>query len=86
MKHKLNHTLICGDVFEILPKLRWADCLIADPPDAIGLKYNEYPDNLTKDEYETFLWEFLNLCVHKAGIIWISYNARWSFMMGNLVQ
>lgn len=81
-----NHTLIHGDCLEVLPKLGFFDCLVADPPDALGLKYNSYQDNMSEDEYREFLWKCLNLFVEHAGISWISYNAKWTFMMGSLVE
>ena len=81
----MKHKLICGDAFEIIPKLGYFDCLSADPPDAIGLKYNSYEDCMAESDYEEFLWECLNLFIHHAGVSWISYNARWTFMMGGLV-
>ncbi len=83
---KIEHKLICGDCLEILPELGFFGCLIADPPDAVGLKYNSYDDNMTGNEYRSFLWKCLNLFIEHAGISWISYNARWTFLMGSLVE
>jgi len=81
-----EHKLICGDCFEVLPTLGFFDCLVADPPDAIGLKYNSFNDKMTDSEYRDFLWKCLNLFVEHAEISWISYNARWTFLMGSLVE
>ena len=56
-----KHELIHGDCLEVLPTLGFFDCLIGDPPDAIGLKYNSFDDNMTESEYRGFLWKCLNL-------------------------
>ena len=82
----MKHKLICGDVFEVIPILGYFDCLIGDPPDAIGLKYNSFDDRMAESDYEEFLWELLNLAIHHADTSWISYNAKWTFVMGSLVR
>lgn len=79
------HQLICGNCLELLPTFGHVNCLIADPPDAIDLKYNSYEDCMTPVEYREFLWNCLNLFVEHADISWVSYNAKWTFMMGSLV-
>jgi len=81
-----QYRLICGDCFDVIPKLGMFDCLIADPPDAIGLEYRDFQDNMNVIEYRDFLWDCLNLFVNHASISWISYNAKWTFMMGSLVE
>ncbi len=78
--------LICGDCREVLPHLGIFDCLVADPPDAIGLNYHSFNDKMSPDAYRVFLWDCLTLFVQHAGISWISYNAKWTFMMGSLVE
>ena len=80
------YNLIRGDCLKLLPTFAHVNCLIADPPDAIGLKYASYKDNLTSAAYKLFFWECLNLFVGHADISWISYNAKWTFMVGSLVQ
>ena len=76
--------LIKGDVFKILPSLPVYDCLFADPPDAIGLKYQNYSD-ISPVNYQKFLWECLNLFVAHSKIAWVSYNTKWTYVMGSLV-
>lgn len=78
--------LICGDVFEVLPTLGKFKCLIADPPDNIGLKYNNFSDSLTDVKYGRFLRDCWRLFIEHADIIWISYNARHTFLMGAIVE
>ena len=81
-----DYRLLCADCFDILPRLGYFDCLIADPPDAIGLQYQDFQDDMTLAEYRDFLWGAFNLFVNHAGISWISYNAKWTFMVGTLVE
>ncbi len=75
-----------GDCRKIIPTLPVFDCLIADPPDNIGLSYNWYWDKMEPYEYKQFLWDCLNLFVKHANISWISFNSKWIFMVGSLVE
>lgn len=81
MKHKLYH----GDCLNILGQIEPAACIFADPPDNIGLAYGEYKDKWADGDYSEWLQRCLYLFTEKAPVVWISYNARWSFVMGNLV-
>ena len=81
-----DYRLICGDYFEALPALGFFDCLIADPPDAIGLKYQAFQDDMNPQEYKEFLWACFNSFIEHAGVSWISYNAKWTFTVGALVE
>ncbi len=79
--------LYCGNVLDVLPKLkRHFNCLIADPPDNIGLVYHEYVDSRTKEEYmqcfETCMVQFVGV----ADVVWISFNAKWIFEVGGLLS
>ena len=82
MKYELYH----GNCLEVLPALGFFECLVADPPDAIGLSYNQFHDDMSEHEYRDFLWSCLNAFVQHAGVSWISFNAKWTFMMGSLVE
>jgi len=82
----LNHKLIHGDCLEVLRSLDEASCLFADPPDNIGLGYNEFTDKRPDDAYVAWLGDCLRLFIQKAGIVWISYNAKWSFAVGMIVH
>lgn len=82
----MKRRIICGSIFDVLPILPRARCLIADPPDAIGLGYDEFDDSMSADEYRSFLRQCLYAFIAAADIVWISYNARWTFMMGSLVE
>lgn len=69
--------LVCGDVLEVLPTLGRFKCLIADPPDNIGLGYDEYDDNLKPLEYIGLFHQWLQEFVDHADIAWVSFNAKW---------
>ncbi len=79
--HKLYH----GDCLEILKELDPVQCIVADPPDGIGLKYNSYDDRTPADRYVAWLRRCLSVFLEKARVVWVSYNARWTFEIGRLV-
>lgn len=62
----------------------WWQCLFADPPDNIGLKYDGFQDKY--DDYAGFLEEFVKLAVRRARIVWISFNPRWTLEMASAVS
>jgi len=82
----LAHKLIHGDCLEVLRALDEVPCLFADPPDNIGLGYNEFDDRQPDDTYVVWLGDCLRLFIQKAGIVWVSYNAKWSFALGMVVH
>jgi hypothetical protein len=81
-----RNRLICGDVLDVLPKLGPFTCLIADPPDNIGLKYDCYHDRLPEESYQIFLHTFLSRAVLVADITWLSFNAKYLPFVGKLVH
>lgn len=78
----MTHRLYQGDCNEVLQKLDPVKCIFADPPDNIGLGYSEYKDKAEKLEYEMWLWQWLKTFTSKAEIVWLSFNAKWTFIMG----
>lgn len=78
--------LICGDALEVLPQLGWFHCLIADPPDNIGLGYDSYDDRRSDDEYSDFLYRLIASAAGCCGSAWISFNARHVFVVGAIVD
>ncbi len=80
------HKLIEGDAFEALANLPRVKCLIADPPDSIGIKYKNSTDKMTESDYRRFMSDCLYAFNDKADILWISYNAKWTFLMGELIS
>ena len=81
----MRHRLYNGDCLEILKRLPHYDCLFADPPDNIRLGYSEYADSLPDAEYARLLKDWLYLFLLKAGVVWVSFNAKWTFEMGRIV-
>lgn len=79
--------LICGDVLTAIPKLdQTYQCLIADPPDNIGLSYDVYKDRVPDHEYKEFLKTFFWIAKYYSKISWISFNAKHLFKVGSLVE
>lgn len=78
--------LICGSLFDVLPTLGRFKCLISDPPDNIKLGYSTYKDAMPAEQYRAFLRTSFRLFLEHADIVWISYNAKWTFMVGSIVE
>lgn len=81
-----KNRLICGDFLKVWTKLGKFDCIILDPPDNIGLKYNSFQDNLSDDDYRRFLTKILLVSRTLSPIVWMSFNARWIFTVGEIVN
>jgi DNA modification methylase len=80
----LKHTLFNCDWREISHGGKLYDVAFLDPPDSIGLKYNGFKDQI--GDYEQFLKDCIVGCTFLAPIVWISFNAKWTFLMGRLFQ
>lgn len=63
-----------GDYRDVLPALGQFACIIADPPDSIGLKYEGFEDKI--DDYEHFIETLVCYMVDYAPISWLSFNAK----------
>lgn len=74
--------LICGDIFNELPKLGKFDCIIADPPDGIGLKYNSFNDKTNEHSYKCFIYNLIDNCMKHSNLAWISFNSKWIWSFG----
>ena len=81
----MHRKIICGNIFDVLPALEKHDVLIADPPDGIGLGYNEFDDVASPGEYSLFLYRLMSYAATVAPIVWISYNAKWQYIVGREV-
>lgn len=81
-----KHRLIQGDCLEVIPALEPVDCIFADPPDNIGLDYKTYRDRLPESDYVNLLWEWIDTFTNLAPVVWVSFNAKWTFAFGNVVQ
>lgn len=62
------------------------DCLFADPPDNIGLKYDGYNDRLEEVEYKRLLRDWLYSFYRNAKTVWFSFNTKWTFEVGKIVS
>lgn len=84
---KTKHQLCLGDCLGWLPQLtadRPFDTIFADPPDNIGLGYEEYHDNLPEADYLDLLGVWLKLFLRSAKTVWFSFNAKWTIPMGKI--
>lgn len=61
-----------------------ARMIFADPPDNIGLDYDEYDDNLPLDEYQDWTENYLVRSMQRADVVWLSFNTIHTFWMGGL--
>lgn len=83
----MNHRLIHGDCLRALHNRNFeATCTFADPPDNNGLDYGEFKDNKIGVEYIEWLHKCLDLFARKASIVWLSYNTKWNFTVGEIIQ
>ena len=62
------------------------DCIIADPPDNIGLGYAQYRDRMPPDEYIGWLYGIIKGAMFRSGIVWLSYNAIHDFEIKSMVK
>lgn len=62
----------CLDVLRRTPKLHY-QMLFADPPDNIGLAYDNYIDQVPESEYYAKFEQWLIWSMHAAKTVWFSY-------------
>lgn len=62
------------------------DCIIADPPDNLGLDYEQYKDRLHDAEYTSLLGAWTYAFTRAAPIVWISFYTKWVPAMGAIVE
>lgn len=62
------------------------DCIFADPPDNLGLEYTGYNDLITYDEYIRHLKLWVYAFARAARHTWLSFNARYTVVMGTIVD
>jgi DNA modification methylase len=78
-------TLINNDFREVLPQMDPVRMIFADPPDNINLGYGEYSDRLSDSAYFDLLRNILFFGADNADVVWISYNAAHTYLMGHLI-
>ncbi len=61
---KFLNKIICGDCIEVLGKVRklFADLIFADPPFNIGYKYDKYNDSQKRENYITWMKDWMDIC------------------------
>lgn len=84
----MRHELCQGDCGLWLDQLRDEPIamIMADPPDNIGLGYDDYDDRLPDDEYINLLDKWVRCFVCKADTVWISFNSKWLLPMALTVD
>jgi DNA modification methylase len=83
----MKHRLINGDCLEVLrqDKTQYS-AAFCDPPDNIGLGYDAYHDRLSEDAYRKLLNDWTVAFMRVAPVVWMSFNARWTFAYGGIVD
>jgi site-specific DNA-methyltransferase (adenine-specific) len=81
----MRYSLYCGDCKELIPNLKWVNCVFADPPDNINTQYNTYKDKLQDNEYIQLFRQWIYLFIQQGYITWLSFNSKWTFAIGNIV-
>jgi len=62
------------------------DTFFADPPDNIGLGYDEYDDSMQLEKYIDFLDAVVTKGLEVAKTTYVSFNARWMTEIGALLK
>jgi DNA modification methylase len=76
----------CIHVVRLLADAGPIDCIFADPPDNIGLGYDDYKDKLSEEAYLQKCWDWLNCFLAASPVVWWSFNAKWTTQMGMVVE
>lgn len=71
------------DFRDALPNRHYKMCF-ADPPDAIGLKYEGFIDKFTPKEYRDLLWDTFH-AITRCEILWVSFNSNHMNLVGHLL-
>jgi len=82
----MTHRLIHDDCLKIIDKLPKVTCIFADPPDNLGLCYGNYNDNMPSGRYLEWLSDCIARFTFTANITWISYNSKWMFEIGGIIN
>jgi len=82
----MSVVLYHADYRQVLKELGECDMAFADPPDNINLKYKGFDDSMPHDEYVCFLDCLINNLYDLAPISWMSFNAKWLSVVGDIVE
>jgi len=86
MQLSSRNRIIHGDCLDALyGEIHVPQMIFADPPDNIGLKYASSVDSMPDKEYTIWLAKCIEAFIFSAPIVWLSYNARWTFTVGAIV-
>lgn len=75
-----------GNCLQIIKKIGQCDMIFADVFDNINLKYKGFDDKMPDDDYENFLSDVIMAMYDHAPISWMSFNAKWFAMVGDIVH
>lgn len=69
--------VLCGDCLKIVPQLPKATMIFADPPDNLGLKYDNYKDKIHNKDYVQNIAKWLAIVTDWGKIAWFSIYHKW---------
>jgi len=78
--------LINADYCQVLRNHNPVRMIFADPPDAIGMKYDGFKDKFSDNAYRDFLRHVIFQGTQVCDIFWLSINARHTFMVGGIID
>lgn len=73
--------LINGDCLQVNTM---AKCIIMDPPDNIGLRYDVYVDK--RPDYDAWMFQVVRHALQHCEILWISHHAKNDLLFGRIVS
>lgn len=76
--------LIHGDSLQYLKTIQPVQCIIADPPDNLGLGYNGFTDN--NPNYVNWLGDLIRISVVKSQHFWLSYYHRHDLAVSGIAE
>jgi DNA modification methylase len=85
-RNKGEATVFIGDCRDVLAKLPQVqrselDLVFADPPFNWNRGYDKWDDNLPKDDYKQFTYDWLDLChggLRPGGALWVNIPDDWA--------
>jgi len=84
----MSPTVIHGDFLNVPhEQIGKIDLIIADPPDNIGLKYEDFDDNKSYKEYEQSIYLWLDRMINLTdGPIFFTFNQKWTQIVENAIK
>ena len=72
-----RNRIICGDSLGVLPTLKFAKLVFADPPDNIKAPYKGFDDHWKNPRaYKIWLERMMGIGVYNSKIFWLSFNCK----------